>query len=202
MGTPKDGSQPRGRGKARLPVGAVGLSLSLAGAACAESSPADASPVASIGNVRNIDLHEEEIFDTTLNSFRLINREVPEDAQSGKPYAAVAKRCLCSHGCKKGQPGGGRSHRRPLWLTRKRPAARGILIPARRLRAAHPKTRISEPDAASLPLPRPRSHYLAQSGETSHKAANAPLFWLCSLPCQAKWGVMRSAKIGTITQRC
>ena len=106
MGTPKDGSQPRGRGKARLPVGAVGLSLSLAGAACAESSPADASPVASIGNVRNIDLHEEEIFDTTLNSFRLINREVPEDAQSGKPYAAVAKRCLCSHGCKKGQPGG------------------------------------------------------------------------------------------------
>lgn len=80
MGRSKDGSQNKRRGKAGLPAGVVGVTL-LAGAACAESNPADASTAAPTGNVRTVDLHEVEISDVTLGSFRVFEREDPQDPQ-------------------------------------------------------------------------------------------------------------------------
>jgi len=74
----RSGSQNKRRGKA---LSVVGVSLSLAGAACAESSPADASTTATTSNVRTLDLREVEIFDVTLGSFHVFDREDPESAK-------------------------------------------------------------------------------------------------------------------------
>jgi hypothetical protein len=80
----KQKSQAKRRRKARLQTGVVGLSLSLAGAVCAESASADASSVAASAAARTLDLHEEEVIDVSLASFYLFDRENP-----GGPRADV-----------------------------------------------------------------------------------------------------------------
>lgn len=76
----KEDSQNKRRGKAALPAGVIGASLSLAGAACFDSSPADASVGHSVSdNVRSVDLREVEVFDVTLGSFQVFDREDPQD---------------------------------------------------------------------------------------------------------------------------
>jgi hypothetical protein len=95
MARSKDGSQNKRRGKA---LGVVGVSLSLAGAACAESSPADAKTSTPNSNLRNSNLHEVEVSDVTLGSFRVIDREDPQ-AQKGVQVAWWCRRCRCRCGC-------------------------------------------------------------------------------------------------------
>jgi len=94
MARSTDDSQNKGRGKKTL--GVLGVSLSLAGAACAESSPADAATPPATGNVRTVDLHEEEIFDVTLGSYRVFNRE---DHQDAKPEVLAQWGCRGCRGC-------------------------------------------------------------------------------------------------------
>jgi hypothetical protein len=65
-----------------LQTGVVGLSLSLAGAACAESSAADASLVAAPKQVQTANLHEEEVFDVTVASFYMFDKENPGGLRS------------------------------------------------------------------------------------------------------------------------
>ncbi|AZG75449.1 hypothetical protein [Methylocystis rosea] len=73
MARSSDNPQNKRRGKKAL--GVMGVSLSLAGAACVDSSPADASTAPTTGRTRTIDLREQEVFDVGLNSFRLFDRE-------------------------------------------------------------------------------------------------------------------------------
>ena len=73
MARSSDNPQNKHRGKKAL--GVMGVSLSLAGAACVDSSPADASTAPTTSRTRTIDLREQEVFDVGLNSFRLFDRE-------------------------------------------------------------------------------------------------------------------------------
>jgi hypothetical protein len=66
----------------RKALGVVGVSLSLAGVDCAEAGSAEAAIAPQSANVRPVDLHEVEMLDTTLGSFRLFDRE---DAKDMKP---------------------------------------------------------------------------------------------------------------------
>src|SRR5262252_2603174 len=97
MARSKDRTQGKRRGKA---LGVVGMSLSLAGAACAESNPADASPTPT-ANVRTVDLHEVEIFDVTLSSFRVFDREDPQNLNAEGDVVAWwgCRGCGCG-GCR------------------------------------------------------------------------------------------------------
>jgi hypothetical protein len=98
MARSKNASQGQRRGKAGLPVGVVGLSLSLAGAACAESAPANAASATPQANVRTLNLHEVEVSDVSLGSFRVFDREAPQDA---KPEAVAWWRgCRGCGGCR------------------------------------------------------------------------------------------------------
>jgi hypothetical protein len=101
MAHSKDDSQNKRRGKKTL--GVIGVSLSLAGAACAQSNPADASTAPATGNVRAIDLHEEEIFDVTLGSFRVFDREEAKDVTAAKPEVVAwwggCRGCRGCRGC-------------------------------------------------------------------------------------------------------
>jgi hypothetical protein len=67
-------------------LGALGVSVSLAGGVCAGAAPADAAigPASESPNTHMLDpgLHEEEVFDVGLSSFRLFDRE---DVKAGKP---------------------------------------------------------------------------------------------------------------------
>jgi hypothetical protein len=96
MARSKDGSQKKGRGKA---LGVVGVSLSLAGAACAESSPADAATSTPTSNVRTVPLHEVEISDVTLGSFRVFDREDRQDLK-GETVAWWVGGCYGCRGCR------------------------------------------------------------------------------------------------------
>jgi hypothetical protein len=87
----KDGSHTKRGGKA---LGVIGVSLSLAGVACAESNPVQASTAPPTANART-SLHEVEMLDVTLGSFRIFDRE---DAQDAKPQA-VAWGCRGCRGC-------------------------------------------------------------------------------------------------------
>jgi hypothetical protein len=73
MARSSDNPQNKHRGKKAL--GVMGVSLSLAGAACVDSSPAEASTAPTTSRTRTIDLREQEVFDVGLNSFRLFDRE-------------------------------------------------------------------------------------------------------------------------------
>jgi hypothetical protein len=97
MARSKDGSQNKLRGKA---LGVVGVSLSLAGAACAESNPADAAIAPPTSNVRNVNLHEVEIFDVTLGSFRVFNREEPQDQKTESVAWWWGRGCRGCRGCR------------------------------------------------------------------------------------------------------
>lgn len=67
--------------RAKKTIGMLGVSLSLAGGGCATSG-ADAATLPATSNVRTIDLMEEEVFDVGLSSFRLFNREEPQDMKA------------------------------------------------------------------------------------------------------------------------
>ena len=68
----QDDTQNKGRGKKAL--GVIGVSVSLAGAVCAPSSPADAATPPATDKGRPVDLHEEEAFDVGMSTFRLFDR--------------------------------------------------------------------------------------------------------------------------------
>ena len=78
-------SDQSGPNRGTKTLGVIGVSVSLAGAACAESSPADAATEPASANntlMMDFDLHEQEVFDVGMSSFRLFDRE---DADEAKP---------------------------------------------------------------------------------------------------------------------
>src|SRR5215831_5981547 len=83
-------SRRKRRGKTRVPAGVVGLSLSLAGAACTESSAAIApAPQTHITN-----LQEVELVDVTLATFHVFDREEAARPQGeGRLRVAVCGTC-------------------------------------------------------------------------------------------------------------
>ncbi len=94
MSRKKDGSTKRRR-KIGLPTGVVGLSLTMAGVACAESSSAEAavSP-----QTQSLNLHEDEVIDTTMASFYVIDKENPGGARSSGQVQTAwwhCRRCGC-----------------------------------------------------------------------------------------------------------
>ncbi len=92
------------RSKTALKTGVVGLTLSLAGAACAETSLADAS-VGPPGQARSFTLHEVEVFDTTMASFFVIDKENPGGPRSPHERYQLCKCHKCSGKCTTGRCG-------------------------------------------------------------------------------------------------
>jgi hypothetical protein len=80
----------RKKGKIALPTGVVGLSLTIAGIACAESNSAEAavSPQA-----RSLNLHEDEVIDTTMASFYVSDKENPGGVRAGEGTRLAGWRC-------------------------------------------------------------------------------------------------------------
>lgn len=107
MSRKKHASKAKRVGKAGLPLGVVGLSLSLAGAVSADSGgPAADAPSAHL----TVDLHEEEVFDVTMASFYVFDKENPGGLRSGQRVAAktsvpryrgcgTGRRCGSCRGC-------------------------------------------------------------------------------------------------------
>lgn len=97
MARSQDDSQNKGRGKKAL--GVIGVSVSLAGAVCAPTSSADAATPPATDKVRPVDLHEEEVFDVGMSTFRLFDRE---DVQDAKPevVAQWGWGCRGCRGCR------------------------------------------------------------------------------------------------------
>ncbi len=85
MSRRSDGSEAKPRPKKRLQSSVVGLSLSFAGVACAE---AHAASEATPAQARTLDLREEEIFDVTLGSFYVFDRDNPRGLGAGERVAA------------------------------------------------------------------------------------------------------------------
>ena len=99
MGHKKHPSKSKRWSKTGLKTGMLGLTLSLAGAVCAETSPADAS-VGPSRQVRSFTLHEDEVIDTTMASFYVTDKESPGGVRSHKRYERQAL-CRCGKGrCK------------------------------------------------------------------------------------------------------
>jgi hypothetical protein len=84
------------RGKAGLPVGLFGASLSVAGAVCAASGPAHAAPLPEPAQVRPAGLYEEELFDSSLASFYVFDRENPGGR---RPITSPTRVAYC-RGCR------------------------------------------------------------------------------------------------------
>ncbi|WP_036283212.1 hypothetical protein [Methylocystis sp. ATCC 49242] len=98
MARSSDDTQNKRGGKKAL--GVIGVSLSLAGAGCATSAPADASTTPATSNMRTIDLHEEELFDVGLSSFRLFDREEVKDAKGEQVAQWWGWGCRGCRGCR------------------------------------------------------------------------------------------------------
>jgi hypothetical protein len=88
MSRRREGSEAKPRPRKRLQSSVVGLSLSFAGVACAEGDAANASPTATPAQARTVDLREEEIFDVTLGSFYVFDRDNPGGLGAGERVAA------------------------------------------------------------------------------------------------------------------
>lgn len=82
-----------------LRVGILGVSLSLVGAACAESSPAEAT-ITPAGNVRTVDLQEVEVFDSTLGVFNVLDREDLHQVQGEEDTYGGWWGCRGCRGCR------------------------------------------------------------------------------------------------------
>jgi hypothetical protein len=101
MARSSDHSRGPNRGKKAL--GVIGVSFSLAGAACAESSPAEAATEPTTGNTRilDADIHEHEAFDIGLSSFRLFDREDIKEAKPEQVAWWYWRGCRgCGWGCR------------------------------------------------------------------------------------------------------
>ncbi len=92
MARKKDASKTKSRRKAGLQTGIVGLTLSLAGAACAESGTANAS-TAPTDQVRG--LHVDEVFDTTMSSFYVQDKENPGGVRTEGEVKTAWWNCRC-----------------------------------------------------------------------------------------------------------
>ena len=100
MAHSNDGSKEKRSSGAGLGVGILGVSLSLVGAACAESSSAEAA-ITPAGNVRTVDLQEVEVFDATLGAFNVLDREDMHQVQGEEDtYGWVGCRGCRGCGCR------------------------------------------------------------------------------------------------------
>lgn len=83
--------------------GAIGVSVSLAGGVYAGTAPAEAAiePAAENPNTHMLDpaLHEEEVFDVGLSSFRLFDREDVTEARQEKVAWWGWRGCGGCRGC-------------------------------------------------------------------------------------------------------
>ena len=92
-----------GQRKGRLPLGAVGLALSLTGVTSAESNaPASASVEKPARQEVAVDLYEEEVFDVTMASLSVIDKENPGGLRPDVRRQHMARcrgRCRSCRGC-------------------------------------------------------------------------------------------------------
>jgi hypothetical protein len=103
MARKKPEPKRKARKKSRLPLSVVGLSLSLAGVTAAQSSaPAAQPPEMTPRQELAADLYEEEVFDVTLASFYVFDKENPGGLRRdiGPQLAqSNARRCGRCGGC-------------------------------------------------------------------------------------------------------
>ena len=102
MAERKSGVPRKRRSKATLPASVVGLSLSLAGAACTQSSAANAQPEVEPVQVLPIDLREVEVVEVTLATFHAFDREdaTRPPPEEGRLRLAYCRGCGTCYGCR------------------------------------------------------------------------------------------------------
>ena len=97
MSHAKQASKQRRRGKAIPVLGVAGLSLSLAsGVSVASGRVATDMPTRNTGISHEITLGEEEIFDVSLTTFYVFDKET---AGTFPPGVQLARACGCGCGC-------------------------------------------------------------------------------------------------------
>ena len=89
----------KSRSKSALPAGVVGLTMTLAGAACAGSAAASTQSAVDTARVRTIDLSEVEVFDVALAS-RGDARRHTNDGRVREAYCRGCGGCWGCRGCR------------------------------------------------------------------------------------------------------
>jgi hypothetical protein len=107
MSRAKEASQAKRARKALPVLGAAGLSLSLAsGASIASPAPSLESMTRSAAENRELILHEEEIFEQSLATFHVFDKETARPLRAGERPIAFGGAC-CQFACLGGQSGTG-----------------------------------------------------------------------------------------------
>ena len=107
MSRAKEASQAKRARKALPVLGAAGLSLSLAsGASIASPAPSLDSMTRSAAENRELILHEEEIFEQSLATFHVFDKETARPSRAGERPIAFGGAC-CQFACLGGQSGTG-----------------------------------------------------------------------------------------------
>ena len=105
MSRAKQASQAKRARKALPVLGAAGLSLSLAsGASIASPAPSLDSMTRSAAENRELILHEEEIFEQSLATFHVFDKETARPLRAGERPIAFGGAC-CQFACLGGQSG-------------------------------------------------------------------------------------------------
>ena len=107
MSRAKEASQAKRARKALPVLGTAGLSLSLAsGASIASPAPSLDSMTRSAAENRELILHEEEIFEQSLATFHVFDKETARPSRAGERPIAFGGAC-CQFACLGGQSGTG-----------------------------------------------------------------------------------------------
>lgn len=107
MSRPKQAAQPKRARKVVPVLGAAGLSLSLAsGASMASPVPPPDSTTHNATANRELILREEEVFDESLATFRVFDKERARPFRTGERPVAFGGAC-CQFACLGGQSGSG-----------------------------------------------------------------------------------------------
>jgi len=107
MSRAKEASRARRARKAVPVLGAAGLSLSLAsGVSLASPSPSVGSMTGNVTENRELLLHEEEIFEQSLATFHVFDKEKARFSRPGERPVAFGGAC-CQFACLGGQSAAG-----------------------------------------------------------------------------------------------
>jgi hypothetical protein len=137
MSRAKEASRPK-RTRKTLPVlGAAGLSLSLAsGASMASPAPSPDSMTRSAAENCELILHEEEIFEQSLATFHVFDKDRARSSRAGERPIAFGGAC-CQFACLGGQSGTGSESPPALGSNAYSPAPRPIRPTHKQVRKSH-----------------------------------------------------------------
>jgi hypothetical protein len=134
MSRPKQAAQPKRARKAVPVLGAAGLSLSLAsGVSLASTAPSLDAMTPNAGASRELILHEEEIFDESLATFHVFDKEGARPFRAGERPIAFGGAC-CQFACLGGQSSAGSESSPALGNNVYSPAPRPIRPPQKHIR--------------------------------------------------------------------